>query len=949
MKWEALGLMSSSDLNSNRKTQYKFCFIRILNTFRKKLRHVSVMLYLFQHLFRLQCFRRLIAIILLITICIFLIQQEAFAAQPHNKPTIKNLQVEGLYSIKKEDMLDLLNLRIGDVLDTKALRTGIKRAFLKGIFDDIIIEGSDDYTSITVRVEEKKILERIEISGNNHFSNRFIKNNLNVKEGDRVSLLMISQSITSVREQMKKGGFPHSLIDYSLVPTKVNRCYLKLSINEGNPEIIKKISIAGHSDTVKSYMSLSEGDIYDETKMEKTRRNILNYYTKQGHVGVFFKYLFQDGILSVELKSGSKLDIYFIGNDSVNTNTLMKEVVFQDINEVNTDIVEEMKSRLLSVYHQRGFPYVEVIGVISESPDSIILNVFISEGTRYRIGKISFTGSSISEEKLKDILKLKKGEFFDIATIESDRETLKEFYNSLGYLEAEVSKPEINMSDDLADIAFFINEGPQTKISKLSIQNNKSFSEDELLSKIPLKHGNPFNDIDISDSRQKILNIYYRAGYIRARVLAETSFVKHSAEIKFIIEEGDIAYFGKNIIVGNERTKPEVIERELQQKGNQPLSYSLVLKEKQKLQRLGLFTDVDAKLSDYSVDNKMDVIYYLDEANHGAIEFGAGYGEYERYRLFMDLSYKNLWGMNRLGSFRTELSSLEQRYILSYTDPWFLFLGSKFVLKSVLLFEDRKEKSLDTKDILYKLKRTAASAGLEKTISENIKADLYYDFSVVKTSDVKPDIILSREDVGTLIISGFRPGLIYDTRDNPFEPGEGVLAGLSFKIASGLFFSETDFAKLIFYGNKYLRLSERIVLAASLRGGIAKGFGTTSELPIVERFFLGGRTTVRGYAQDTLGPKGSDGNPTGGNIFAMANLELRTYIGKDIGLVAFMDGGNVWQKISQADMSGFKLTTGIGLRYKTPAGPIRIDYGHKLNRETGESKGELHFSIGHAF
>jgi outer membrane protein insertion porin family len=106
---------------------------------------------------------------------------------------------------------------------------------------------------------------------------------------------------------------------------------------------------------------------------------------------------------------------------------------------------------------------------------------------------------------------------------------------------------------------------------------------------------------------------------------------------------------------------------------------------------------------------------------------------------------------------------------------------------------------------------------------------------------------------------------------------------------------------------------------------------------------------VRGYEQDTLGPKGSDGNPTGGNAFLMENLEMRISLGKGIGLVTFLDGGNVWVEMKDMDPSDSKFTAGLGLRYDTPVGPLRVDYGFKLQREKDESRGELHFSIGHAF
>jgi outer membrane protein insertion porin family len=130
---------------------------------------------------------------------------------------------------------------------------------------------------------------------------------------------------------------------------------------------------------------------------------------------------------------------------------------------------------------------------------------------------------------------------------------------------------------------------------------------------------------------------------------------------------------------------------------------------------------------------------------------------------------------------------------------------------------------------------------------------------------------------------------------------------------------------------------------------MAQGFDKTTELPLVERFFLGGRTTVRGYEQDTLGPKGVNGSPTGGNAFVLTNLELRADVAKGFGIVTFLDGGNVWGRTGDIKFSEIKYTVGAGIRYNTPVGPLRIDYGHKLDKEKGESSGEVHFSIGHAF
>jgi outer membrane protein insertion porin family len=346
-------------------------------------------------------------------------------------------------------------------------------------------------------------------------------------------------------------------------------------------------------------------------------------------------------------------------------------------------------------------------------------------------------------------------------------------------------------------------------------------------------------------------------------------------------------------------------------------------------------------------DDRKDVLIKLREGNAGAIDLSAGYGEYDRYRGILDLSYKNLQGMGRQVSLRFEFSSLAKRYILQFYEPW--FMGIQLPFRAFFLGENKREINLQDRSTRYKLTRHTATAGFEKKISNTLKTAFGYEFSVVNTYDVDTDVVLSREDTGTLVISGVRAGIIYDTRDDPFNPTRGIFSGVSVKLTSPVFLSETDFIKSNLYGNTYYQIVSGLVVAVSLRGGLAKGYSGTDELPIVERFFLGGGTTVRGYDQDTLGPKGSDGSPTGGNAFLMENLELRTSLWKGLGLVTFVDGGNVWLKADEIKLVSLKFTTGLGLRYNTPVGPIRIDYGIKLRRERGEDFGALHFSIGNVF
>jgi outer membrane protein insertion porin family len=541
---------------------------------------------------------------------------------------------------------------------------------------------------------------------------------------------------------------------------------------------------------------------------------------------------------------------------------------------------------------------------------------------------------------------LQTGEYYNPDLVVTDNENLLEFYRSLGYLNASSKETLISIKENRISLIFRMIEADQVRVKSIEFFGNKVLSAEKIMAEIPIKKNNPYNEIDIINSKVKILELYHKQGYLDAAITINKEISGTDSSIAFSIREGTKSLFGKTVIIGNSDTKREVFSRVLLHKEDEPFNDSSLLKERQRLYRTGLFTGIEITPR-VQAGNNRDVLYRVEEGEAGAFEFGGGYGEYERIRGFFDASYKNLFGMNREIAFRTEMSTLNRRFLLTYFEPW--FLNQDLGFKVQLLKEYRKEINIDTHDTTYRLDRYAVIAGIEKKLDDRIKAEAYYELSRTNTYDVKPDIILTHEDSGTLLISAIKLGLIYDSRDNPFEPRSGYLVGLTYKIAAGILLSESEFHKVQMYLNRYIALSKDIVLAASLRGGYARSFDKTSSLPLVERFFLGGRTTVRGYDQDMLGPKGSDNNPTGGNVFAMENLELRFNVWKGLGLVTFLDGGNVWQKAGEFSFGSIKYTTGIGLRYNTPVGPIRVDFGYKLNRERGENIGAVHFSVGHAF
>jgi outer membrane protein insertion porin family len=664
-------------------------------------------------------------------------------------------------------------------------------------------------------------------------------------------------------------------------------------------------------------------------------------------------YEFKDGDLRIPVVRGPELELQFNGNSAISNRKLQKVVPFIEDGEVQDDSIEETVKQIRKLYLGKGYYNARVAAGVESEGEKIIVSFFIFEGKKVVLKKINFTGVSISREAVAGIIPFRENKPYNENLLKSSRESIISFYKALGYLKIDVTDIKKTFSNDGRDldIEFIIDEGPQTIIRDIKIVGGKNISESKIKRTLGLAEGSLYNVIDIGDARYRVLSLYGQYGYVDARVEIESIINNDSAVLTFRITENKPAVIGKIIIKGNRKTKAKIIRREFTIGEGEPYNFEELLKTKQMLYKLGLFNEVSIEMleSGQEADDKLvkDVIVSLREGKAGSVEFGLGYGDYEKARGSFDVRYINLGGYNRQAGFKAEVSSVEQGCVFSFKEPW-LFNQPDIPLNVYVTKEEIESVNLDTKEVLYEIDRISLLLDVEMELSERLRANFNYEYSFTDTTDVDPDVILSREDTGTIGIGSISPSLFYDTRDDPFEPSSGFLHGITLKFASEAFLSETEFVKGTFQSLWFLKLKKGLILALAFKGGAAHSFDDNEELPLIERFFLGGRTTVRGYSQDLLGPKGPDGDPTGGNMFSLINTELRIALGRGFGLVLFVDAGNVWVLAEDTDEE-HKYTAGAGLRYSTPVGPVRIDYGHKLNREEDESSGELHFSFGHAF
>lgn len=889
---------------------------------------------------------RLKAIIYLIMAVVFCYSGEACAF------TLTEVRVEGLGATSTNEFLDLIGLHNGADVDDASVTAGIKRAFLKGAFEEISAVQLDEPAGVLqIKVKEKDVIDSIKIAGDKKVKKAFILKALGLEADGYIKYEELDRKRAALLDALSYKGYPAAEVSFDIQRLdKPYRVRLTVNVTEGTPLVIDTVEVTGLSPSQPGVsLKISSGDIFDRYVLDAEIARLREYYLNAGYLKpIIGPYEFDGSALKISITLGVKLKIILNGNSALDDADIMGKLPFFPAGDINDGLVAEAVANIVDLYREKGYVNAQIAPVTNKADELTEFHLYIHEGQRVTVSSIGFEGVTLPTDKIKEIVALRVKDPYDPALLKDSVEALTEFYHSLGYISVAVADPMVEFVDEKqAGITFKVSEGGKSVIKTVELEGVEKLPVADVRHELALKDGAPYNDVDIADSRRQIVAFYKSRGYINCRVdVLRRNENELTHVITFHVHEGDKFVFGKTVVSGNNTVRYRVIQRELGYREGETFNPEGIASARRSLYKLGLFSDLQFTTMP-TADRRMDILLNTIEEEAGAVEVSLGYGEYERMRGSLDLSYRNLFGMNRVLSMRADVDTLSNKYTLKYYEP--RLLESIYPFTVALSSEKSRSKNIDTGDTIYRVEKQSAEAILERTLSNAIKWSLAYEFSIVKTYDVKPDVILSSEDNGRLNISGIKPALTLDTRDNPFNPRKGIFAGVSAKAASPVFLSEADFIKVLGHVNAYHSLARWLVLAGSARAGVAQNFNSSAPIPLVERYFLGGRDTVRGYAQDTLGPKGSDGNPTGGDSYVCANLELRWMVYGGWSITTFVDAGNVWLDNKSITPTELKYTTGAGIEYTTPVGPLRLEYGQKLNKQTGESTGEVHFSIGYAF
>ncbi|KAF0124798.1 MAG: outer membrane protein [Elusimicrobia bacterium] len=476
-------------------------------------------------------------------------------------------------------------------------------------------------------------------------------------------------------------------------------------------------------------------------------------------------------------------------------------------------------------------------------------------------------------------------------------------------------------------------------VASVTVSGAASLKPGELEAVLPLRRGSPYGPAERDLLRDVVLSFYQARGYLEAAAVISESGDKDEVTLLVSVTEGRRYVFGATSFKGLEKLTHRTLARELEYSEGEPYEYSRVMASLGRLQGLGWFEKLGVLVSS-SPAGAMDVAFDLREHPMLWLKGGVGYGSEERERLSLGLAQNNFLGRGYKAELTGSLSSIWLEYRADFVNRHFLASRTELSNTSSWRRERRDGYSMET---------AKTAVGLGRSLAEFLRGSVTYRLQRNLIYRVAPGV--SAYAPGLSRTRSLSLALNRDTSDEPFYPSRGTRSEFLLERSGGLWGGDIDFYKTHLGATAYLSAWRGTVIVLSARGGFVRETGDTAEVPIFERFFSGGANSIRGYAERAVGPEDAEGNPIGGRVTAGANAEFRFPVYKKLRGALFADGGQSALSTSGVDPSRWKMGAGFGLRYRTPVGPLRADFGYKLNPGADPSDGRwrIHLTLGESF
>ncbi|MBN1546604.1 MAG: outer membrane protein assembly factor BamA [Syntrophaceae bacterium] len=643
-------------------------------------------------------------------------------------------------------------------------------------------------------------------------------------------------------------------------------------------------------------------------------------------------------------------DIVIRGNKAVSKSDIEGVITIKIRKTLNTEQLREDLEKIRALYDSKGYYNAEVKDIIEKDGDKDVRVVFqIEENKRLYIRKISFEGNqAYTTKELKKLMSTtEKGLFSFISDsgllkkeqLKQDVGKITVFYLNSGYINAQIGEPEITHDKKGIYVKVVIAEGKQYRIGKVDIVG------DELkVAKSELKKGIKMREKEIFDRSAIIKDIDYLTqaandeGYADAEVVPMTNIhdKEQLVDVTYRLTKNQLVYFNRINILGNDRTRDKVIRRQLSIVEGDLYNKTNLKKSYNDIARLRYFEEVDVQTEKGPDETQTDVNIRVKEKPTGMFSVGAGYSAVDAAVFTASISQQNLFGRGQALSLKASLGSEVTNFDLSFIEPW-LFdipLWSKVNLWNI----DREydDYDLDSKGFGFTLgyplwERFFGYVGYRLSSNDISNVD----------EDADEDI---KEDEGKTTISSITFTLSRDTTNDNMFPSKGSRNSISIENAGSFLGGDVDFLKYDLSSTWFFPLPFDTVFSVRGRMGYIQAIGDKEDIPDYELYELGGINTLRGL--EDVGPKYDNGDTKGGNTMLCFNFDYIFPLIRSAGMkgVIFFDTGNAWD--DEYDITDMRETAGVGIRWYSPIGPLRLEWGYVLDRKDDESGSKWEFTIG---
>ncbi len=742
---------------------------------------------------------------------------------------------------------------------------------------------------------------------------------------------------------------------YSAV-TQLNK---KLISSVFHRKIIVKVEIQGNKriedDAILRVIDIKPKDIVD---LEKISSNIKNIY------GLGF---FEDVKAEKEkLDTGIKVIfrvverpsvrvIMFKGNKKFEEKDL-KEVVTTGTGSIlNIFKIKKDASNINELYKSKNYHNCKVeieTKKLKNNQADVIFN--IDEGQKLKVEEISFEGNKHYDDgDLRSKMGTdEKGIFsfitssgdLDRAELQRDTIRIESFYKNKGFMDAKVSEPEIKYGKKSILVHFEIDEGIRYKVNKVSFQGDLILPEKKLFKKIKIDDRKYYSMEVLRNDIYTLTDIYTERGYAKPDIspVIKRDKENHQADFIFVIKKGPPVYIGRITINGNTRTRDKVIRRELKAVESQLFSKKKIEKSLRNIQRLRYFENVEIIPSQGSDEGKMDLNIEVSEASTGNFTFGAGYSSQESAFGSIEVTEGNLFGRGQTIKAKSKISRESALYQVKFIEPWLFDMPLSCGIE---VYHQENEYDYYDKD------SEGGALDFSYRIIDDLRLGIKYSYEDFTISNVKVD--QTTVDPGRYLTTSVTPSIVFDSRDRVFTPRKGILSKLSVEYADDSLGGDICFTKSIAEAGFYIPLFWKVTWVIHGKAGYLDD--RTGGIPDIdyERFYLGGINSIRGFKNGDIYASKINGEERGGEKLIQLNTEITFPVVEEHGVSAvfFYDQGDVFLKNQKFTLSDNYSSFGFGVRWASPMGPMRLEYGivekGKNIEDTGS--GRIQFSIGAYF